>query len=341
MQIKENVPLAPLTTFGIGGVARYLALAQDIKEIVAAFAYAKEKDLKVLLLGGGSNMLMPDTGWSGLVIKIEVKGVEIETNVVIAGAGEGWDGVVAQAVSKELWGLENLSGIPGTVGGAVVQNIGAYGAALSQTLSWVEVFDTTSGEVKKLTNAECAFGYRTSIFKKNAGRYIVLRAAFELSTAPNPNLAYRDPNKAYKDIAQILEKNPEPSLADLRAAVLAIRADKFPDISVEGTAGSFFLNPIVPEEAARGLEERFPGMPLFAMPETTDMKVPLGWILDHVLHMRGFTLGKVRLFEKQALVVVAERGATASDVQALVQKIKKEVKEKLDLEIEEEVKVIL
>ena len=178
MQIKENVPLAPFTTFGIGGPAAFFNTVASVDELKESLDFARDKNLTTLIFGGGSNMLVPDAGWAGLVIKIEIKGVEIEggksTNekLIIAGAGESWDALVARTVSEKLWGIENLSGIPGTVGGAVVQNIGAYGAALSQTLSWVEVLDTQTGEVKKLTNAECAFGYRESIFKKEEGRYV-------------------------------------------------------------------------------------------------------------------------------------------------------------------------
>src|SRR6185437_15283796 len=149
MDIKENVPLAPLTTFQIGGPARYFISAQSIEDIKAGLNFAREKALPVFILGGGSNLLVSDKGYDGLVIKVELRGVEIDDTTVIAAAGEGWDALVERSVNEKLWGLENLSDIPGTVGGAVVQNIGAYGAALSETLLWAEVLDASSGEVKK------------------------------------------------------------------------------------------------------------------------------------------------------------------------------------------------
>ncbi len=338
MEIKENIALAPFTTFGIGGPARYMATVSNTEEIKEALAFAEEKSLQVLLLGGGSNMLVPDAGWSGLVLKIEIKGVEIvegsnaNQKTLVAGAGEGWDEIVAQAVEANLWGLENLSGIPGTVGGAVVQNIGAYGAALSQTLLWVEVYDSESGEVKKMTNAECMFGYRESFFKHDGGRHIVLRAAFTLSLEPKANITYKDLAARFTDSSL--------DIAEIRAAVLEIRKGKFPDISVEGTAGSFFKNPVLGPLQARGLASMYPGMPLFDMPETSGVKVPLAWLLDKVLGLKGTCVGGARLFEKQPLVIAAARNTPSSDVQTLAEKIKKEVKEKLQIEIEEEVKII-
>jgi UDP-N-acetylmuramate dehydrogenase len=342
MVIEENVPLASLTTFGIGGDARFLVTVNGVEELQEALEFAKKKELQVLLLGGGSNMLIPDAGWAGLVIKIEIKGVELAKNILIAGAGESWDGLVERAVAQNVWGIENLSGIPGTVGGAVVQNIGAYGAALSQTLQWVEVYDTkadtesdTAKKIIKMSNAECAFGYRDSFFKHTAGRYVVLRAAFVLSSTPQPDVSYKDLAARFA--------GSSPSLVAIRAAVLEIRKDKFPDLTQEGTAGSFFKNPIVSNRAAQALKERYPGLPIFTMPETEGVKVPLAWFLDSshgVLDMRELHEGGARLFEKQPLVIVAQKNTLASDVVLLAQKVKKEVKEKLHLDIEEEVKII-
>ncbi|HWB33880.1 MAG TPA: FAD-binding protein, partial [Candidatus Paceibacterota bacterium] len=177
MELTEHIGLAPFTTFGIGGPARYFVRAKDLSELHEALAFAKEKNLAAFFLGGGSNLLVSDAGFKGMVIKIECMGVEQDGDTFIAAAGESWDGLVARAVRGHWWGIENLSGIPGTMGGAVVQNIGAYGASLSQMLAWAEVLDTASGEIQKLSNAECQFGYRDSIFKKEPERYVVLRAA--------------------------------------------------------------------------------------------------------------------------------------------------------------------
>jgi UDP-N-acetylmuramate dehydrogenase len=337
MDIKENVPLAPLTTFQIGGPARFLISAQSVEDITVGLKFAQEKALPVFILGGGSNLLVSDKGYDGLVIKIELKEVKIEegnsadTKVVVAAAGESWDALVERCVTEELWGMENLSGIPGTVGGAVVQNIGAYGAALSETLLWAEVLDTTSGEIKKVTNAECAFDYRDSVFKHHTN-YIVVRAAFLLSTLPKPNTSYKDLAKLFNDSSIDIQA--------VRSAVLAIRKEKFPDLGFEGTAGSFFKNPILNVNDAKALKEKYPDMPLFDMPETAGVKVPLAWLLDHALALKGEKHGGARLFEKQPLVIAAKRNTSSADVQALAEKIQKEIKEKIHIAIEPEVKII-
>lgn len=338
MQIKENVPLAPYTTFGIGGPARFFATAESVEELKEALEFAKQKQLPVCLLGGGSNMLVSDKGWSGLVLKIELKGVEIAEDpsnttkkILIAAAGESWDSTVERAVAESLWGLENLSGIPGTVGGAVVQNIGAYGAALSEVLVWAEVLDTRDGTTKTLTNAECLFDYRDSAFK-HLPHFVVIRAAFNLSTTPKANVSYKDLAARFNDSSL--------DIAAIRAAVLEIRKGKFPDLALEGTAGSFFKNAIVGPSQAQALRERYPEMPLFDMPETAGVKVPLAWLLDKVLGLKGTRVGGARLFEKQPLVIVAQKRASSNDVITLAQKIKKEVQEKLQITIEEEVKII-
>lgn len=350
LDIQENVLLAPFTTFQIGGIARYFISAQTLEDVKAGLTFATEKALPIFILGGGSNVLISDKGFEGLVIKVELKGIEIEeaktsfegsspdpsegfreSKVVIAAAGEGWDKIVEHACSEGLWGIENLSGIPGTVGGAVVQNIGAYGAALSETLLWVEVLDSANGEIKRLTNTECTFGYRDSFFKHNP-QLVVLRAAFVLSTSPKPNISY-------KDLAAIFNDSSIDLLA-VRQAVLNIRKDKFPDLAVEGTAGSFFKNPILGSDEVLMLKEKYPDMPVFAMPETSGTKVPLAWLLDKVLGLKGASVGGARLFEKQPLVIAAQKNTPYSDVVMLAEKVKAEVKKKLQIEIEEEVKII-
>jgi UDP-N-acetylmuramate dehydrogenase len=336
MEIQEGVTLAPLTTFGIGGPAAYFARAQSIADLHAALDFAKEKSLKTFILGGGSNVLLPDHGFKGVVIKVELPGftsiTEDEGELLVVGGGESWDGVVAHTVEKGWWGVENLSGIPGTVGGAVVQNIGAYGAALSQTLEWVEMLDTTESRTKTLTNEQCRFGYRDSIFKQEPGRYIALTVALRLSHDARPNLTYKDLAEYFKERA--------PTLKEIRTAVLEIRQKKFPNLTVEGSAGSFFKNPIVSGDEAKKLEEKYPGMPVFSLPESHEIKIPLGWILDHVLHLRGYTEGPVRSYEHQALVVVAKRGAQSKQVKDFVTDVQKKVFDACAIRIEPEVFIL-
>ncbi len=339
MEMQEQVPLAPLTTFHIGGSARFFVRANTLLALKKAFEFVRTNDVKVLVLGGGSNVLLPDEDFEGLVIKIELKGITIEASdtsaALIAGAGEQWDTVAERAIAENLWGIENLSGIPGSVGGAVVQNIGAYGAALSDVLSWVEVLDSEDGEIKKLSAHACALGYRDSFFKHDGGRHIVLRAALSLSRAPKPNLSYRDLKEFFSDSS--LDLNA------IREAVLVIRTNKFPDLALEGTAGSFFKNPVMPRAAARTLQTRFPTMPIFTLPESSDIKIPLGWLLDYrhgVMDARAFKVGGARMYEKQFLVIVAQKNCTASDVRELAQRVQREVREKIGIDIEPEVRIV-
>lgn len=326
MSIEEHVPLAPLTTFRLGGVARFFVRVRSVEELQEALAYAKEKNMPVLLLGGGSNMLLVGDV-NALVIKLEFTGIEQLDDVVVAAAGESWDAFVAWSVSRGLWGLENLSGIPGSVGAAPVQNIGAYGVEIKDTLAWVEAYDTEMGTVVRFSNAECEFGYRTSRFKQESGRFVILRTAFALAPHGTPRVSYRD-----------LLGSEGLSLAELRAKVLAVRASKFPDLSIEGTAGSFFLNPVLPHAQAEALIARYPQLPQF--PAEGGVKVSLAWLLDNALGIKGMSEGGARLFEKQPLVVVAERGASSDDVRKLTEKVSALVKNKLGIDLEVEVRII-
>src|SRR6185312_16203232 len=235
MEILEKVPLGPLTTFKIGGPAAFFTTVTSLEELEEVIVFAKAKSLPKLILGGGSNILISDAGFEGLVIQIRIQGIEIEEEVLVASAGENWEAVVLRACEENLWGIENLSNIPGTVGGAVVQNIGAYGAALSESLKWAEVLDTQTGEVVRYINSECKFEYRDSVFKHNT---------------------------SYKDLAALFSP-ASPSLGGsidvgaVRSALIGIRKGKFPDLSQEGTAGSFFKNPIVTAGEAALLKQTY------------------------------------------------------------------------------------
>lgn len=336
MQVKENIALAPYTTFRIGGLARYFATVQTTEDLKSALSFAREKTLPVFILGGGSNVLISDEGFSGLVIKVEFGGITVvkkeEENMLVAGAGEAWDEVVLHAIDAGAWGFENLSGIPGTVGGAVTQNIGAYGAALSQVLHSVHVFDTKENCERTIAARECELGYRGSIFKKEEGRYVILNAVFALSHTRRPNLSYKDLSVRFG------ERNP--TLQEVREAVLEIRKAKFPDISVEGTAGSFFKNPIMSPQEAERLREAYPEIPLFSMPETEGVKVPLAWLLDNVLHLKGYAVDGARVFEKQPLVIAAARGTSSDAIKKLTSFVQEKVFEELKIKIEPEVKII-
>ena len=331
MRIEHDVSFKDLTTFKVGGTAKTVLRPESQEELCAAISKIDD----YVILGGGSNVLAPDDGYGGTIIIPSFAAItekEDGTQVLItAEAGVSWDDVVRFAAERELWGIENLSGIPGTVGGAVFQNIGAYGAALSDTVVHVTAYHTKENRVHELSKDACRLGYRTSLFKEAAGEWAILSATFALSKKPAPNLGYRD-------LAQRFGAE-SPGLSEVRAAVLAIRAKKFPDLAHYGTAGSFFLNPVVSEDEAQNFKARFPDMPLFALPEG-GVKIPLAWILDNVIDAKGLRIGGAFVWHEQALVIATEPGAAAHDVRALQEEIQKKVFEQTQLKIFPEVRFL-
>ncbi len=335
MEIREQVPLSTLTTFKIGGPARFVITIEKPEELPQALAFAKEQGLPFIPLGSGSNMLSPDEGVEAVFIRIGMHAIsykEERAGFVQADAGALWDDVVAFAVAHDLWGIENLSAIPGTAGAAVVQNIGAYGAAIGSVISAVTAFDTVENKMVTFSATECRFGYRTSRFKEERDRYVITDVSFALSATPQPNLSYRDLARRYAGVNA-------PALLDIRDAVILIRATKFPPLDRYGTAGSFFLNPIVTEDERAAIAARFPEMPLFDMPEG-GIKVPLGWILDRALSLKGTRIGGAFLWAEQALVVATDASATSADVVALADDVRKKVFDATRIAIEPEVRII-
>jgi len=328
MRLEENVLLSTLTTFHIGGPARYVVRVSSLEDVREALEFARAQNKKWYVLGEGSNILAPDEGLDAVIIKIECMGLEREGSTHVVGAGEQWDSFVARTLREGMSGVENLSGIPGTVGAAPIQNIGAYGAEVKDTLAWVEALDVRTGELVRFSTSDCGFGYRTSRFKKDPS-YIVVRVAFDLSRDSAVNISYKDLAQAFAG------RTPTP--AEVRQEVLRIRAHKFPDLTQEGTAGSFFLNPIVGEEVARNLLTLYPTMPQF--PTQGGVKLSLAWILDTMLNLKGVQVGGARLFERQPLVIAATRDARSEDVRELARVVKKNVNDKVKIEIEEEVRM--
>jgi UDP-N-acetylmuramate dehydrogenase len=345
MKIQENVPLAPLTTFRIGGAARFFVQAQNVTDVEEAAVSASEKNLQVFVLGGGSNILVSDTGWDGLVIKMEMRGIaeepEGESFRFVVGAGENWDDFVKYTVEdRGLYGLENLSAIPGTVGASPVQNIGAYGVEARSTIEWVEVYDLATKKIEKLSNADCRFGYRDSVFKHERKSNIILRVAFLLKEKGRLALEYKDLKRYFTGHLST------PSLRQAREAVVKIRAGKFPDLSKMGTAGSFFRNIVMPRADFQKLVKKYPFAPAFSVDAyrggSADpmIKVPTAWVLDKVCGFKGMRRGEVGLFENQALVLVNFGRATAEDVKNLANEIIASVKEKTGIVISPEVEFV-
>lgn len=330
MRVLEHEPLAPRTTFKVGGSARFLIEIEHDADIRDALAFAHERGLPLCILGGGSNMLIDDGEADAVFLHIAMGGIDFpQSGECVAGAGEAWDSVVARTVAEGLWGLENLSAIPGSVGGAVVQNAGAYGAELRDALVWVEAFDTKAKEPVRLVSSDCRFGYRSSRFKEEPQRFIILKAAFALSPNGSPNISYRDLRERFAGTS--------PSLSAVRDAVIAIRAGKFPDLREVGTAGSFFKNPVLPAAQARALTEAYPGLPVFPAEDSGTSKVSLAWLLDHALGLKGKTEGAVSTYEKQPLVIVAQKEVRAAEVRAFAKEIQARVHAALGIAIEPEV----
>jgi len=333
MITREQVPLSILTTFKTGGVAAYVIDCESESDVRDALTFAREKGLPYAVLGDGSNVLAPDAGYPGVIIRPMLTRLsfdEFDDGVrAIAEAGVSWDAFVHEACARELWGVENLAGIPGTVGAAPIQNIGAYGADASETIEWVEALDPESGVVERIVNGDCAFGYRDSRFKRNPGM-IILRVAFLLHADGAPRVSYAD-------LARAKEAGvPLTTPGEIANAVRTIRSKKFPDLAKEGTAGSFFKNPHISATAFAELKARYPELPGF--PSGDIVKVSIAWILDRVLSMRGFSQGNVRLFEAQPLVITASAGATSEDVRALAALVTARVKEATNIELEWEVR---
>jgi UDP-N-acetylmuramate dehydrogenase len=343
MQLQENIPLAALTTLQVGGPARYFVEAMDVSEIREALDFAKTRSLPVFVLGGGSNLVVSDRGWPGLVLKVNILGInhrhgDNRTAYFDAGAGEDWDGFVAAAVRHHCSGIECLSGIPGSVGGTPVQNVGAYGQEVSQTIESVTALDRTTSEEAELEREDCGFGYRSSIFNtRDRGRYIILRVGYALQHNGAPHLEYPDLKKFFAGGAGA------PSLSDVREAVLAIRASKGmvirPGDEEARSAGSFFKNPVLSEDefaqlrhraAARGLEiPSYPGL-------EAKKKVSAAWLVEQSGFAKGCVHGHVGISRKHALAIVNLGGATAAEVIALKDEIEKRVEEQWGVRLQPE-----
>ena len=335
MHLEEDILLQPFTTFHIGGPARFFVRVETTAELLEALAFAKEKNLPLFILGGGSNVLIAEEGFPGLVIKIELRGISFtdrgEKVEAIVAAGEVWDVFVEKVVAEGFFGIENLSGIPGTVGGTPIQNVGAYGAEVGQIIQWVEAVDTKSGELVTLSNGDCHFSYRSSFFKSDEGRrFIITRVCFSLGKKGIPNLSYRDVREFFA-----AEKNPNPSLTEVRDAILAIRARKFPDLTKVGTAGSFFKNPIVTAEQLEPVLGLFPDLPHTLLP-SGEVKIALGGLLDR-LGWKGIREGDTGVFPNQELVLVNYGGAKAGDIVGLASRISADVKKKTGITIAPEI----
>jgi UDP-N-acetylmuramate dehydrogenase len=334
--IQENVPLSPLTTLRIGGPARFFAEARDEEEMLAAFSFAEQLSLPLFILGGGSNALVADEGFPGLVVHLALKGVtwrdEGDKVIGAARAGEDWDGFVSQCVERDLAGIECLSGIPGSVGATPVQNVGAYGQEVSETITTVRAFDRLAGEFTELSNEQCQFSYRASVFNTTArDRFVVTAVAYALEPHGEPAIRYPDLKNFFSNVSTI------PSLGLTREAVRGIRAQKAmlitPDDPDCRSAGSFFKNPVITSGAfdrikeivrERNLVEAAERIPNFPAGDGK-LKVPAAWLIEHAGFHKGYNRGAVGISSKHTLALVNRGGATAREVIGLMKEIQERV----------------
>jgi UDP-N-acetylmuramate dehydrogenase len=323
---------------GVGGPARFFVEASDEATARAALDWARARGLPVHVLGGGSNLVVADGGVEGLVLKIALRGVETRpANGVVeltAAAGECWDELVRQSVERGWAGLECLSGIPGLVGATPMQNVGAYGQEVAETVSVVRALDTTSGQSVEFANRECRFGYRDSRFRSSEpGRYVVLSVTYRLRPDGAPSVRYAD---VEKELSR--RGGARPSLADVRDSVLAIRRAKSmvldPQDVNRRSCGSFFMNPIVPGADVAAVERRAgdPSMPRWPLPDGR-VKLSAAWLIERAGFTRGATEGPVGLSTRHTLAIVAHDGARASDVVAFARRLQAGVEQRFGVRL--------
>lgn len=348
MQLDEHVSLRPYNTFGLDVQARYFARFASAEALRHLLALPEVQAGPLLILGGGSNLLLTQN-FEGVVLKNELKGLEIisedagtHTALLRAGAGESWHGLVEYALDEELSGLENLSLIPGTVGAAPLQNIGAYGAELQDTFERLEALAISTGELRIFTKEECGFGYRESVFKgplKN--QFVVTAVVLRLhrATARLPtNVGY---GAIQATLADLGIDAPEPTPRDVSRAVVHIRRSKLPDPAEIGNAGSFFKNPEISPAKFAELQGRYPALPGYPVPG--GVKVPAGWLIEQAGFKglrRGAGAGTHGVHAHQALVLVNHGGATGQELRELAEEIIRAVRAQFGIELHPEVNIL-
>lgn len=336
---REHCSLQPFNTFGIAAQARYLTEAESVCDLENILFSGRFRHVPKLFLGGGSNVLFTKD-FDGLVVLVKIGGIETvredESHVWLkVGAGVDWHAFVLHTIDNDLGGVENLSLIPGTVGAAPMQNIGAYGVETKDTFDSLEAVEIESGELRVFSHAECRFGYRESIFKHEfRGKYIITSVTFRLEKNPSAfNLSYGDIQKTLRemDVAQ-------PTLRTVSEAVIRIRRSKLPDPAQIGNAGSFFKNPVIARQQFEELKIRFPGLPAYPA-ETDAVKIPAGWLIEQC-GWKGLRVGNTGVHRNQALVLVNYGGANGLEVKALSEKIQASVLERFNVRLQPEVNFV-
>lgn len=335
MDVHTNIPLKNYVTMRIGGNARFMTDIHSADEIKGIVTKAQEQNIPIYILGGGSNTIVRDEGYSGLVLRNRIPGFTVVADTamdttITVGAGENWDEIVKRTVEMDLSGIECLSSIPGTAGAAPVQNIGAYGQEISETLVSLSAYDIQKGEIVTLTNSQCGFSYRHSIFRgEQSGRYIITSITMRLfKAAPQP--PFYKAIQTYLDQQNITLYTP----AILREATIAIRSEKLPDPVERPNNGSFFKNAIIEDWQLTELRAQYPEIPTYDMPDGT-FKVPTGWLIEQA-GLKGMLLHGMRVHDKNALVLINESASGYADLAAARNEIIGAVRDKFHIQIEQE-----
>ena len=335
MDVMTNVSLKQYTTMKLGGETRFMVTADSPGDVVSLYRNAKNENLSIFVLGGGSNIITHDEVFEGIVLLNKIKGFEIisendETTDIKIGAGEVWDDVVEKAIELGLQGIEAMSGIPGTAGAAPVQNVGAYGQEIADTLISLEAYDSKTDSIVTMLADECDFSYRNSIFRsREKGRYCILNITLRLNKA-EPKPPYYASLQKYIDENDIREVN----LSVIRVAVLNIRSEKLPDPAELPSAGSFFKNALVEKWKLEELQKEYSDIPNYAMSDGR-YKIPTGWLIDKA-GLRGYRSHGMRVYEKNALVLVNDSATGYDDLAAIREEIVQIVFDKFGIKIEQE-----
>ena len=335
MDIHTNIPLKNFTTMKLGGPARFLAEAHSVKELIQVYRNARAKDLPIFVLGGGSNVIAHDEGYSGLIIRMRIPGFEIihddaSSTTIKIGAGELWDEIVKRTADMKLTGIETMSAIPGTCGAAPVQNVGAYGQEIADTLVSVEAYDSQSDNMVILQNEDCQFSYRHSIFRgSEKGRYVITSITLKLSKNL-PKAPFYESIQSRFDALGISTYTHEL----VRDTVIAIRTDKLPDPKLLPNTGSFFKNALVENWQLDELRMQYPDIKAFDMGDGTS-KVPTGWLIE-TAGFKGQLLHGMRVHDKNSLVLINESANGYDDLASARDEIIGKVRDTFRIIIEQE-----
>ncbi|KAI2684759.1 UDP-N-acetylmuramate dehydrogenase [Pseudomonas sp. TNT3] len=333
LQIRPQVSLKPFNSFGVDVQARLFAEAHSDADVREALAYAAEHDVPLLVIGGGSNLLLT-ADIQSLVLRMATRGIRVLSDdgrqvVIEAEAGEPWHPFVQSTLAQGLSGLENLSLIPGTVGAAPMQNIGAYGVEIKDVFAGLTALDRQTGELRDFSLAECNFAYRDSVFKQEPGRWLILRVRFTLNRTAHLHLEYGPVRQRLTE-----QGIDHPTATDVSQAICSIRSEKLPDPAVLGNAGSFFKNPLVPAALVTRLKSEYPDLVAYAQPDG-QMKLAAGWLIERA-GWKGFREADAGVHKLQALVLVNYGDATGLQLLALAQRIQKDILERFHVELEME-----